>query len=203
VRGRDHRRNVHRRCRGSCQDGPSARSKAPECGAARTTGPGPGGLGPRTRRSAARRVRGPADRSRVGWTSRRTHAFGSSAGKDRCRPLQRPCVKSAVSRTVCSWASATEHSAVSRQRWRSVNRLGLSRHLARHVLCCGRPPPRQDRAEHERRGSETGALATRPCRPRLARALTDQLQASPQRPPGGNSGPTRNFAERQAAKITP
>jgi hypothetical protein len=42
VRGRDHRRNVRRRCRGSCQDGPSARSKAPECGAARTKGPGPG-----------------------------------------------------------------------------------------------------------------------------------------------------------------
>jgi hypothetical protein len=182
---------------------PECLSKAPECGAACTAGPGPGDWDPQTRRSAARRVRGPTDRSRVGWTSGRTHALGSSAGKDRCRPLQRPCVKALLSRTVCSWASATEHNAVSRQGWRSVNHLGSSRHLATARPLCGRPPPRQGRAEHDRRGSETGALATRTCRPRLARALTDQLHAARQRPPGGNSGPTRSFAEHQAAKITP
>jgi hypothetical protein len=49
-----------------------------------------------------------------------------------------------------------------------------------------------DRAEHDRRAWETGALATRTCRPRLARCPDGPASRSArQRPPGEHSGPNQ------------
>jgi hypothetical protein len=58
--------------RESRQDGPSARTKLLN-GAAGSGGPGPGDFDPVTNRSAARRARGRAGSSWVGWTSACAH----------------------------------------------------------------------------------------------------------------------------------
>ncbi len=76
--------------------------------------------------------------------------------------------------------------------WRSVHHLGSSRHLATHTCSEVAAPRCGGRAEHERRAWETGALATRTCRPRLARCPDGPASRSArQRPPGEHSGPNQ------------
>lgn len=171
--------------------------------AARTAGPRPGDWDPETRRSASRCARVRSRTVRGGLDIPEGSRSWLVGRKDRCRPLQRPYVKSAAESNGVSRASAAGHKCCLQTRVALGEHLGSSRHLARHVLWCGRPPPRHDRAEHYRRGSETGALATKMRRASPGLSLEGPASRSAQRPPGVNSGPTRSFAEHQAAKVTP
>ena len=84
VREWDHRQSARRGWPRAWPGWPECSGNTLQGGAAGTTGPGPGDQALRTRRSAARQVRGRTDRSRVGWTSGSTHALGSRAAKGRC-----------------------------------------------------------------------------------------------------------------------